>query len=133
MEMPGTYTLFAGAIGSPLAAIAQTPVVSLDGMTAITLDAVFQYGSGGTSCILLVQTSFDSGYTWRDIARFDFATAAAIKIANLEGLLSKGITIYAPLAAEGVLDGVLGDCLRAVITSTGTYVNTTASLRVGVR
>ena len=43
------------------------------------------------------------------------------------------MTAYAALAAEGVYDGVLGDQLRAVITTTGTYTSTTFNIRAAVR
>lgn len=102
-------------------------------MTAVTLEAQFAYGGGGSTCSATVQTTLD-GTNWRDIARFDFTTAAAIKHCNLEGMLSKAVTAYSTLASESVYDGVLGNQLRAVITSTGTYVaGTVLSIRASVR
>lgn len=133
MDSPGIYALAALQITSALAAVAQTPIASLSGMTAVTLEANFAYGSSGTTCSATVQTSFDGGTNWRDIARFDFTTASAVKVANLSGLLSKAVSSYAVLGSEGVFDGVLGDQLRAVVTSTGTYVNSTLSVRAAVR
>lgn len=133
MENPDTYTLAALAVTAPLTASAQTATEGLDGISAVTIEARFAYGSGGTTCAAVVQTSFDGGTTWIDIARFDFTTASATKVANLSGHLSKAVSAYTALAAEGVFDGVLSDMLRAVITSTGTYVNTTISVRAAVR
>lgn len=129
----GVYTLSSLAVSTALTSSAQTAIEDLDGATAVTLEAQFQYGSGGTTCVVVVQTSFDGGSVWRDIARFDFTTASATKHANLSGLLSKAVTAYAALGSEGVYDGVLGDRLRAVITSTGTYANTTLAVRASVR
>jgi len=129
----GIFTLAAKQITVAVAAEAQTAIEDLDGMTAVTLEAVFAYGSGGATAIAVVQTSADGGTNWRDIVRFDFTTASAVKVANLSGLLSKAVTVYAVLAAEGVLDGILGNKLRAVITTTGTYVNSTLSVRAAVR
>lgn len=132
MDNPGVKTLgvidFSGASGQPL-----TLMDDLSGMTAISLEFAFQYGTGGTSGNGKVQTTFDGGTTWRDIARVDFATSAFVKHCNLEGLLSKGITAYADLASEGVYDGVLGDALRFVPTWTGNYSNTTFAVRASVR
>jgi hypothetical protein len=133
MDNPGLKTLAALPIATALSASAQTAIDDLDGMTAVTLEASFQWGSGGTSCSAVVQTSFDGGTIWRDIARFDFTTATAVKHCNLEGLLSKAVTSYAVLASEGVYDGVLGDELRAVVTSVGIYANTVLSVRASVR
>src|SRR3954468_18140983 len=102
------YTLASREITGALTAEAQDAILDLDGMTAVTLEARFGYGSGGTSASVTFQTSFD-GSTWGDVARFDFTTASATKVANLSGLLSKGVTAYAALGSEGVLDGILGD------------------------
>jgi len=129
----GVYTLVATGITTPLTAAAQTPITALDGATSATLTAVFGYGSGGTSADVLVQTTLDGGTTWLDVAHFSFTTASATKYANLSGLTPKGITSYAALAGEGVNDGLLGNQLRAVITSVGIYANTTLSVRVSLR
>lgn len=133
MNSPGVYTLAALQLTTAKTLAILTPTTGLDGMTACNLEAIFQYGSGGATCSLICATTFDAGTTWRYVARFDFTTAAAVKVVNLSGLLSKGITAYSDLAAEGVLDGVLGNQLAAFIVSTGTYVNTTVSLRASVR
>jgi hypothetical protein len=132
MDSPGLKNLAAEAITVARSAVALSAIAGLDGMTAVTLEASFLYGSGGTSCSAAVQTNFD-GTAWRDIARFDFTTASATKHCNLEGLLSKAVTAYAPLASEGVYDGVLGSSLRCVITSVGTYANTVLSVKASIR
>lgn len=133
MINPGVYALAVLGVAAPMAAVAQTPIKNLDGITAVTIEAAFGYGTGGATCSAVVQTSPDGGTTWRDIARFDFTTASAVKHCNLEGLLSKAVTAYAALASEGVYDGVLFDCLQCIVTSTGTYANTTLSVRASVR
>src|SRR4051812_32718483 len=121
MDNPRVYELavidFSGVSGAPL-----TPIVDLEGAVSVTLDVDFKFGSAATPTgNVKVQTTFDNGTSWRDVARFDFAQASLVKNANLEFLLSKGVTTYAPLAAEGVYDGVLGNQLRAVPTWTGSY------------
>lgn len=133
MNNPGVYTLAALQLSAARSLSILTPIQNLDGMTACNLEANFQYGSGGSTASLICATSFDLGTTWRYIARFDFTTASVVKVANLSGLLSKAVASYTDLASEGVLDGVLGTQLAAFIVSTGTYVNTTASLRASVR
>lgn len=133
MLNPGTYTLGSLSITAALSAQAQTAIDDLDGMSAVTLEAVLAYGSGGTSAVALVQTSLDGGTIWIDIGRFDFTTASVTKHANVSGLVSKSVTSYATLSSEGVYDGVLGDRLRLVVTSVGTYANTTLTVRVSVR
>lgn len=145
MNAPGLYNLGSAQI----AAAQSSPVIltqgnlqgsavaylhGLDGMLAATLYADFVYGSGGTSLIALVQTSFDAGETWLDVARLDFAQESRIAVANVSGLLSKDVVAYAALAAEGVNDGMLGPLWRACYTSVGIYAgNTRLSLRLAAR
>lgn len=130
---PGVYALAVDQITVAQTAQAFTAITDLDGATAVTIECQFQYGSGGSTASATVQTSFDGGSTWRDIARCDFTTSTAVKHFNLSGLLSKAATPYAALNSEGVNDGVLGNQLRAIVTSTGTYSNTILSVRVSVR
>ncbi len=125
MNNSGSFTLFAGGITAALTAQAQTAIEDLDGMLSASIVAKFLYGSGGTTCIALVQTSIDDGTTWFDVARLDFAQATATKYVNLSGLTAKGATALNVLGSEGVNDGVLGPMVRAVITSTGTYAGGT--------
>jgi len=132
MNNPGTYALVAIALTAALAAQAQTPIEDLDGIEAATLECRFGWGSGGTSCAVVAQVSFD-GTNWLDVARFDFLTASAVKVANLNGHLSKAVTAYAALGSEGVNDGIMAARWRGVVTSVGTYTNTTVSLRLAAR
>lgn len=112
-----------------------TAVEDLDGMLAATISARLAYGSGGTSVVAVVETSISQGTTWVPIARFDFATAGAEKIINLSGLSARTSPMsVASLGAEGANDGILGDRLRLVVTSVGTYAGSTVlSVRAMVR
>lgn len=132
MLTPGTYDLATLGITTALTNSAQTPLTDLDGMAAANIVAELLGATAGTSISALVQTTFDDGTTWLDVARFDFTTTAGKKYAVLQAVAAKGVTSYAALAAEGVNDGLLGDRLRAVITSVGTYTNTTLNVRASV-
>lgn len=107
---------------------------NLAGMQSLTVWANFDYGSTGTTVAAVVQTSLDQGVTWIDIIRFDFTTSDRKAHATV-GVFSAGaVTTLAALGSEGKLDNVLGDRIRAKVTSTGTYAgNTTLSLRAAVR
>jgi hypothetical protein len=119
--------------GVSAANVAQGFIDRLEGMSAVTLFCNFVWGSGGTTCAVVVQTTLDD-VNWLDVCRFDFTTASASKVANLSGFLSKAVAAIAALSAEGVNDGVLGAKLRARIVSTGTYAgNTSVSVRAAVR
>ncbi len=136
MVTPGVYVLAATAITTALTNSAQTAITSLDGMSSANLVAELLGGTAGTTIVGLVQTSFD-GTVWLDVARFDFNTAdspptAGKKYCVLQTNAAKSVTEYAALAVEGMNDGLLGDRLRAVLTSTGTYTDTTLSIRAAV-
>lgn len=92
------------------------------------LQAAFTYGSGGTSATVYVQTSFDNGVNWVDVACFAFATTTAVKIANLSAL-TPVTTLYTPtdgtLTSNTVKDGVIGPMWRTKTTSVGTYAGGT--------
>src|SRR5450759_24099 len=123
MDNSSDYTLAALNMAAALTAQVQTTIDSLDGMAAANLVANFAYGSGGTTASVTVQTSFDGGTVWYDIVRFDFTTSSRRAFCNNEVLLSVAPTTYAALASEGHNDGLLGNMLRAVVTTTGVYVN----------
>lgn len=111
-----------------------TYIGNLDGMTSVTLFADFEFGATGTTCIVVVQTSINQGADWIDIARFDFATSDAQKTANIAAAAAAAVAAVSALGSESKIDGVLGDRLRAKITTTGTYsVNTSVSVRAAVR
>ncbi|MDB5611937.1 MAG: hypothetical protein JWP25_8837 [Bradyrhizobium sp.] len=133
MDNAGRFDLATLQISAAVPQSLLTPIADLNGMTAVTLDVDFKYGAGGSTVSVIVATSFDLGTTWRHIARFDFTTASAVKQCNLEGLLSKAVSAYADLASEGVNDGILGNMLAAIVTTTGTYTATTLSVRASVR
>jgi hypothetical protein len=126
MDNAGSFLLAALQITAPRALSLLTPISSLDGMSAVTLEASFAYGgTGGTTASAIVASSYDGMTTWRHIARFDFTTSSAVKLANISGLTAKGVVAYADLSSEGVLDGFLGGALAAYVVSTGTYGGST--------
>lgn len=136
MLNPNSYKLFAGTIATNTDRTSgvQTAIINLQGMLALSIVMNFKYGSAGSTCSGIVQTSPDGGTTWLDIARADFTTATKITQFNLEGLLSKAAAAYSDLASEGVNDGILFDQVRAIVVSAGTlYVNTSLDIRVSAR
>lgn len=110
-------------------------IENLEGMLAATLSVNFVYGSGGSTCIVTVETSLDQGTTWTEVARFAFATASEQNQVNLSGL-TPVTTVYTPaaLSSDTVKDGIFGDRWRAKVTSTGTYAgNSSVSVRLNAR
>lgn len=112
------------------------PITGLDGMQAATIALRFAYGSGGTNAKAYVQTSFDQGNTWCDVACVVFTIASETQLVNLSGLTPKSLTVPTDgtMTDDTVLDGFLGDRFRVKVISTGTYAgSTTLSVRTVVR
>lgn len=132
--MSGTFSLGDFSIGAAATQIGDV-VDDLSGALAITLSARLAYGSGGTSCYAVVETSLDQGVTWVQIARFDFATSGLQKLLTVSGLTPRIAAANAgSLSADTALDGTIGDRLRATVVSTGTYAGSTVlSVRANVR
>jgi len=115
-------TALAGAVANQTS----TPVTGLQGATYVALLAKFVRAGGGTTCKVWVQTSLDDGATWFDIACFAFTTTTANA---LHALVSVPATPFTPATAPGsaaladntVLNGMLGDRLRTIMTTVGTY------------
>ncbi len=115
--------------GAPAAFIA-----GLGGMKSLTAWADFVYGSGGSTAVLKIQTSLDQSQSWIDILRFDFAQANRKAIASVGVFANVAPAAVAALGAEGKLDNILGDRVRAILTTTGTYAgNTSLACRIAAR
>ncbi len=96
----------------------------LQGMTALSCQVNFAYGSGGTQVNVYIQSSVDQGTTWFDVANFEFTTSSNWEAVNLSGLNS--VTTPTALSNKTLtnnttFNGPLGDRLQAVVVSTGTY------------
>ena len=132
--MSGMFSLGDFSIGAAATQVGEV-VDDLSGALAVTLSARLAYGSGGTSCYALVETSLDQGVTWVQIARFDFTTSGLQKVMTVSGLTPRLAAASAgSLSADTALDGALGDRLRATVVSTGTYAGSTVvSVRANVR
>lgn len=94
----------------------------------------FAYGGGGTSIAAYLQTSFDGGISWQDVASFSATTAAkrtVLSMARQTSVLVPITNTDGALAADTAISGVFGPIFRVKYTSVGTYTGAT-SLRVDV-
>jgi hypothetical protein len=114
----GTITT---AVGAGLSATAKSLALPPDTMA---VQANFVGGTGGTSVDAYLQTSFDGGTTWCDIAEFSFANTAGRKLFNLSRL-TPITSIATPsdgtLTANTVISGLLGSHYRVKWVTVGTY------------
>lgn len=96
------------------------------GVGSLTLSSRLAYGSGGETVIVVIETSLNQGQTSIPIARFDFDTEGLEKVVNLSATtpITSPLSVEA-LDAEGTNDGIIGDRLRAVVESAGTYAGST--------
>lgn len=123
VDLLPTVTITAAAAG-----VLSTAVTDLLAMTALHVQAVFTYGSGGTSLTCYIQTSFDVGTTWFDIMCFAFTTASATRISSVRtatAVAANYTATDATLTDNTIKDGLLGDRVRVKYTSVGTYASTT--------
>ncbi len=117
------------AITTALTGSVQPVVMSgLYGMKSLTVEANFTYGSGGTTVKVWIQTSLDGGTNWIDVINFAFTTASGRKVSTIgiDGTATAVVPTDAGLADDAIVDGILGDMIRAKITTTGTYADSTA-------
>jgi hypothetical protein len=136
MFNPGDYSLCDQAIATALSSVALTPVQNLQGMVACTIAAKFSAGSGGTTAKAYVQATTDDGLTWFDIACFAFTTVSAQRVINLSGLtpVTNAITpVDGALPDNTCIDGIFGASLRVKLVTTGTYANTSLSVKISTR
>ena len=123
-------TLYSATITTAISGVGQTPVIGLEQAKYLVLHANFVYGSGGTSADVYVQTSVDGGASWFDIANFHFLTTSGKKVSVVECSPATPFTAAtvpgsAALSANTVLNGVIGDRVRALVTTVGTYAGGT--------
>ncbi len=115
--------------------VATTPITDLLGMQVVAVQATFTYGSGGTTATFYLQTSLDFEASWVDIACWAFAVTTATAIMSVRALTAVAAN-YTPtsgtLTDNTIKDGLLGDRLRVLYTTVGTYADDTTILITGI-
>lgn len=111
-------------------------VTDLEGLLAAVAQLSLTWGSGGTTIKAFLQTSLDQGETAIDIACVLFGVASEVAILNFSALTPK-LTQVTPsdgaMNNDTAVDGIIGDCFRLKLVTTGTYANTVLSGSVVVR
>lgn len=105
-----------------------TAVTGLEGLDVLSAQAVFTYGSSGTSATFYLQTTLDAGTTWFDIACWAFTTSTATRIHSVRSSVAVAANITPgskTLTANTILDGLLGSQVRIAYTTVGTYAGAT--------
>lgn len=119
------------AITTAVTGAVSAVIADLEGVKYIAAQATFAYGSGGTTAKFWLQTSFDGGTTWTDIMSWSFTTSDSTKFHVVKTAIATAANQAiqdAALAANTILDGVVGDRLRIKYSTTGTYVATTIKI-----
>lgn len=121
MLEPGSYTLGDLALTTAGSYLGD-PVTDLDGMLAASVQLRLAYGSAGGTGKAYVQTTFDQGTTWVDVACMTFSTAAKSILYNFDATLAAVVDSLGDgvLADDTALDGPLGDQLRLKVITSGT-------------
>lgn len=128
-----TTPLLASTTLTTAVTAAVTEPIGLDpqAVKSVGIQSTFDYGSGGTNLKVWLQTSFDAGVTWTDIACQAFTTADARKLSSVYRYAAgaEAVATDGALADDTELSGRIGDRIRLKYTSTGTYGGST-TLRV---
>jgi len=127
LQVLSTRTITTALTGIPFETLAVPPHTC-----GLTFKSNFVYGSGGTTAKAWVQTTFDKGVSWVDIASFAFTTTSGAPI-NSVRVFTVVAANYTPtdgtLADNTIKDGLIGTQLRVKLTTTGTYAGST-TLRI---
>jgi hypothetical protein len=149
MNNPDTYLLGDVALAAINAATTATVVTAsndssgnalayigeLDGLTSAGIGINFNWGSGGTSIKVIIETSDNDGSTWTEVYRAALTTASAERKVNLSAL-TPVTSPYTPttLSDDTTKDGILGPRWRARILTVGVYAgNTSLAIRLTAR
>lgn len=110
-------------LAAAVAADVTAGVFPLPRTESLTLHAIATVAGGGTTAKAWVQTSFDGGTTWMDIANFAITTSSATRLFHLTPVAVTSIATPgdAALADNTAVNGFLGDRVRVKLTTTGTY------------
>ncbi len=123
-------TLVSETVTAALTAVSRGEVSGLYGMTSLTVEANFVYGSSGTTCDVWIQTSLDGGANWIDIMQFEFLLASrravhTVVVPAVVATRTNVTPLTGTLADDIIQDGILGDTIRALVTTTGIYAGDT--------
>lgn len=138
------YALSPASVDSPDFVITTSATIDGEWVTSLPIGAVqvqmkFLYGSGSGGVRVCLQSSLDQAYTVYDVAVADFENATRTVIFSIVPATSTllipgldGSSGDSPTVSEGVLTPVIGDRLKVKVFNSGTYSNTTLSVRVSV-
>ncbi len=105
-----------------------------DECAGLTVQCNLVSGTGGTTVKCYIQTTLDGGTTWVDIMAFAFTTSDANKILSVReetAIVADHVVTAGALADDTAVSGIIGDRVRAMVVTTGTY--TGAELDVHMR
>lgn len=115
----GTLAITTALTNEPLPYV----ITGIGRVQSLSLIATFTRISGGTTVKVYVQHSLDGGSTWYDKKQFAFTTSSLVKDAHISTVfgVTNGTPTTGTMADDDIEQGTLGDQLRVVVTSTGTY------------
>jgi hypothetical protein len=94
------------------------------GADLVACQAVFTRAGGGSTTDVFIQTSLDNGSTWIDLVQWAFLTTTVTKISAVRSSIAMAANVTPTdggLSDNSILDGLLGDRIRAKTVIVGTY------------
>jgi len=128
LKLNGSITLGGSDAGPVTPTYANQQLRKLEGIRAMALEAVFEYGAAGTTTKLFLQSSFD-GANWHDVACFAFLLASSRKVALLAQTSSNPAVATDGTLADDTLSGPVAPFWRVKVIVTGAYTTTFMTLK----
>lgn len=118
---PQTLTLMDAAISVTVTAQVTSTVAPRAAADSLGIYAIFTRAAGGATAKAWVQTSFDGGTTWMDIASFAFTTSSADRAYNLTraAVTSIATPTDGTLTDNTAVNGFLGGVFRVKYSIVG--------------
>lgn len=124
--MFGQRTLVSETITTALTGVVRGSGGGFYAAKGLIVEARFVYGSGGTTVKAYLQTSLDGGVNWMDFMAFAFATASARKVMAIQrAAIAAAVTPGDAVLTDDTAINVLGEHIRAKLTTVGTYAGGT--------
>jgi len=133
--MSRNLALIAGRTIAGATTITGDPIMMPFGVRTVAVESKLVVAGGGTSVKVYYQTSLDGGATWIDFAQHAFTTSTASKLSAVKSniAVTPGTTPGdAALGDNAVLDGLMGDRIRAKAVVVGTYTGASTITAVAV-
>lgn len=133
--MPRNVNLIATKTLAAAETIIGDPVAIPFGTRLLSFEVKLVVAGGGTSTKVYFQTTLDGGATWIDIACLAFTTSTSSKVSAVKANVAvtpNTTPTDGTMTDNQILDGLIGDRIRARAAVVGTYTGASSLTVVAV-